>query len=324
MQPVSVVSRLVLAGVALCAGTGAGPAAAQNYPVKPVRIIVPFAAGGPNDIIARALGAKLAERFRQQVMVDNRPGGGTIIGTDLAAHAPADGYTLLMASTSHTVNPSLKRSLPYDPDKDLDFVLLMAKAPNLAVVHPSLPVRSVKQLIALARARPGQVTFGSGGIGASTHLAGELLASMAKVKMIHVPFKGGAPATIGLISGETTWMFGTFPPTIPHVRAGRVHAIGTGGLKRTPVLPDVPPVADTLPGFESVGWWGMMVPGGTPRPIIMRLNAEINAVLGELREQFLRDGTEIVGGTPGDFREFFSTEVKQWAKVIKDIGIKPN
>lgn len=298
--------------------------AAQGYPNRPVRIIVPFSAGGPNDILARAVGGKLGERLGQQVIVDNRPGGGTIIGTDIAARAPADGHTLLMASTSHAVNPTLKKKLPYDPRKDLDPLILMAKAPNLAVVHPSLPVKSVPQLIALARSRPGEITYGSGGVGASTHLAGASLTSMANVRMIHVPFKGGAPATVGLISGETTWMFGTFLPTIPHVRSGRLRVIAAGGAKRSPVLPDVPTVAETLPGFDSVGWWGVMVPAGTPQPVVLRLNREINAVLVDLHQPLLRDGTEIVGGTPADFQKFFNGEIARWAVVIKSIGLKPN
>jgi len=315
--------------VLLCLAAGwscltANAVFAQGYPSKPVRIIVPFSAGGPNDILARAVGIKLGERLGQQVIVDNRPGGGTVIGTDIAAHSPADGYTLLMASTSHAVNPTLKKKLPYDQKKDLDLLILMAKAPNLAVVHPSLPVRSVPQLIALAKSRPGEITYGSGGVGASTHLAGASLSSMAKVKMIHVPFKGGAPATVALISGEITWMFGTFLPTIPHVRAKRLRVIAAGGTQRSPVLPDVPTVAETLPGFDSVGWWGVMVPAGTPRPIANRLNREINAVLHDLRQQLLRDGTEIVGGTPADFQKFYDVEVARWAGVIKSIGIKPN
>ncbi|MDH3438776.1 MAG: tripartite tricarboxylate transporter substrate binding protein [Betaproteobacteria bacterium] len=297
---------------------------AQDYPNRRVRIVVPFSAGGPNDILARAVGIKLGERLGQQIIVDNRPGGGTVIGTDIAAHSPADGYTLLMASTSHAVNPTLKKKLPYNQSKDLDLLILMAKAPNLAVVHPSLPVKSVPQLIELAKSRPGEITYGSGGVGASTHLAGASLSSMAKVKMIHVPFKGGAPATIGLISGEITWMFGTFLPTIPHVRAGRLRVIGTGGAKRSPVLPKVPTVAETLPGFDSVGWWGVMVPAGTPRPIVNRLNREINAVLRDLRQQLLRDGTEVVGGSPADFQKFFDGEVIRWAGVIKSMGLKPN
>jgi len=297
---------------------------AQGYPSRPVRIIVPFSAGGPNDILARAVGGKLSERLGQQVIVDNRPGGGTIIGTDIAAHSPADGYTLLMASTSHTVNPTLKKKLPYDPHKDFELLILMAKAPNLAVVHPSLPVRTVPDLIVLAQSRPGEITYGSGGVGASTHLAGASLSSMAKVRMIHVPFKGGAPATVALLSGEITWMFGTFLPTIPHVRSGRLRVIAVGGAKRSPVLPDVPTVAETLPGFDSVGWWGVMVPAGTPKPIINRLNREINAALIDLQKLLLRDGTEIVGGTPADFQTFFNAEIDRWAGVIKSVGIKPN
>ncbi|MDH4293252.1 MAG: tripartite tricarboxylate transporter substrate-binding protein, partial [Betaproteobacteria bacterium] len=260
----------------------------------------------------------------QQVIVDNRPGGGTVIGTDIAAHSPADGYTLLMASTSHSVNPTLKKNLPYDQKKDLDLLILMADAPNLAVVHPSLPVKSIKDLIALAKSHPGEIAYSSGGVGASTHLAGASLSSMAGIKMIHVAYKGGAPATRGLIGGEVAWMFGTFLPTIPHVRAGRLRVIATGGTKRTPVLPKVAAVAETVPGFKSVGWWGMMLPKGVPQPIVVRLNREINTALNDLREQFLRDGTEVIGGTPADFQKFFDSEVAKWAGVIKSLGIKPN
>lgn len=311
-----------LAAVIVC--TLSGAVFAQNYPDRPVRIVVPFSAGGPNDILARAVGAKLGERLGQQVIVDNRPGGGTVIGTDIAAHSPADGYTLLMASTSHSVNPTLKKNLPYDQKKDLDLLILMADAPNLAVVHPSLPVKSVPQLIALAKSRPGELTYGSGGVGASTHLAGALMSSMARVKMIHVAYKGGAPATRGLIGGEITWMFGTFLPTIPHVRANRLRVIGTGGKKRTSVLPKVPTVAEAVPGFNSVGWWGMMLPKGVPQPIADRLNREINTALNDLRQPFLKDGTEVIGGSPAEFQKFFDDEVVRWAGVIKSIGIKSN
>lgn len=311
---------LVAALVLITSGT----VTAQGYPTRPVRIIVPFSAGGPNDILARAVGAKLGERLGQQVIVDNRPGGGTVIGTDIAAHSPPDGYTLLMASTSHAVNPSLKKNLPYDQSKDLDLLILMANAPNLAVVHPSLPVKSVPQLIALAKSRPGEITYGSGGVGASTHLAGALLATMSKTKMIHVAYKGGAPATRGLITGEITWMFGTFLPTIPHVRANRLRVIGSGGIKRSPVLPNVPTVAESLPGFNSLGWWGMMLPSGVPAPIIDRLNRDINAVLKDLHDQLQRDGTEAIGGSPADFQKFFDSEVVRWAGVIKSLGLKPN
>lgn len=312
----------VMAALPACLGTGA--ADAQLYPAKPIRIIVPFAAGGPNDILARAVGRKLAESLGQQVIADNRPGGGTVIGTEIAARAPADGYTLLMASTSHTVNPMLRRSLPFDQLRDFTYVILLAKAPNLLVVHPSVPVKSVKDLIALARSKPGDVAFGSGGTGTSTHLSGELLRSMAKVKMIHVPYKGGAPATVDLVSGQISWMFGTFLTSIPHIRSGRMRVIATGGLKRTPVLPGVPTVAETLPGFESIGWYGVMAPSGTPRAIVDRLNAEMNKSLTDLQPLLLQDGADGVGGTPEAFANHFRAETAKWAAVIREAGIQPN
>jgi tripartite-type tricarboxylate transporter receptor subunit TctC len=301
-----------------------GAAIAQQYPTKPVRIIVPFAPGGPNDILARAVGKKLSENLGQQVIADNRPGGGTVIGTEIAARAPADGYTLLMASTSHTVNPTLRRSLPFDQLRDFTYVILLAKAPNLLVVHPSVPVKSVKDLVALARAQPGAVAFGSGGNGTSTHLSGELLRSMAKVKMIHVPYKGGAPATVDLISGQISWMFGTFLTSISHIRSGKIRVIATGGLKRTPVLPEIPAIAETLPGFESIGWYGVLAPSGTPREVVARLNAEINRGLKELQPMLLGDGAEVAGGTPDEFAAYFRAEMTKWAAVIKETGLEPN
>ena len=317
------VRRLAMAGLTL-ASLSALVSFAQPYPSKPIRIVVPFAPGGPNDILARAVGRKLSESLGQQVIADNRPGGGTVIGTEIVARAPADGYTLLMASTSHTVNPMLRRSLPFDQLRDFTYVILLAKAPNLLVVHPSVPARSVKDLIALARARPGEVAFGSGGNGTSTHLSGELLRSMAKVRMIHVPYKGGAPATVDLLSGQISWMFGTFLTSIPHIRSGRIRVIATGGLKRTQVLPDVPAIAETLSGFESVGWYGVLAPSGTPREVVARLNAEINRVLQDLQPVLLRDGAEVVGGKPEDFAAFFRAETVKWAAVIQEAGLLPN
>ncbi|MGH8661883.1 MAG: tripartite tricarboxylate transporter substrate binding protein [Burkholderiales bacterium] len=318
------VTRVTASIAALLACLGMGAANSQSYPTKPVRIIVPFAPGGPNDILARAVGRKLSESLGQQVIADNRPGGGTVIGTEAAARAPADGYTLLMASTSHTVNPTLKRSLPFDQLRDFTYVVLLAKAPNLLVVHPSVPVNSVKDLVALARSKPGEVVFGSGGTGTSTHLSGELLRSMAGVKMIHVPYKGGAPATVDLVSGQISWMFGTFLTSIPHIRSGRMRVIATGGLTRAPVLPDAPTVAETLPGFESVGWYGVMAPSGTPRPIIDRLNAEMNKSLKDLQPLLLQDGAEVAGGTPEAFAAHFRAETAKWAAVIREAGIEPN
>jgi len=313
-----------LAGVILLTGIGTAVAVAQVYPAKPIRIIVPFAAGGPNDILARAVGANLSEKLGQQVIADNRPGGGTVIGTEVAARSPADGYTLLMASTSHTVNPTLRRSLPFDTLRDFAHVIMIAKAPNILVVHPSLPARSVRELIALSRTKPGEVAYGSGGNGTSTHLTGALLSSMAKVKMIHVPYRGGAPAVVALISGEVSWMFGTFLASIPHIRSGRMRAIATGGLKRAPVLPEIPSVAETLPGFESVGWYGVLVPAGTPQAVIAKLNQEINRGLKDLHPVLLRDGAETIGGTPEEFAAHFRAEMAKWAALLKEIGLKPS
>jgi tripartite-type tricarboxylate transporter receptor subunit TctC len=326
MQPtaLSCLVRAVVAATIVPACLAAGVANAQSYPAKPIRIIVPFAAGGPNDILARVVGKSLSDNLGQQVITDNRPGGGTVIGTEIAARSPADGYTLLMASTAHTVNPTLRRSLPFDTLKDFEHVIMIAKAPNILVVHPSVPVKSVKSLIALARSKPGAVAFASGGNGTSTHLTGELLSSMAKVKMIHVPYKGGAPAVVDLMSGQVSWMFGTFLASIPHIRSGRMRAIATGGLKRTPVLPDVPTVAETLPGFESVGWYGVLVPAGTPRAVVSKLNAEINRGLKDLQPVLIKDGAETIGGTPEEFAAHFRAEMAKWAALVKEIGLKPN
>jgi tripartite-type tricarboxylate transporter receptor subunit TctC len=312
-----------MAGAVLSAYLGSGLAIAQSYPVKPVRIVVPFAPGGPNDILARLIGQKLAETWGQQVIADNRPGGGTVIGTEIVAKSPPDGYTLLMVSTSHTSNPSL-RKLPYDPIRDLEPIVLVASGPNVVLAHPSLPAKSVKELIALARAQPGQVTYGSGGAGTSTHLAGAMVGLMGGVKMVHVPYKGGAPATIGLLSGETTWMVGTILPSMPHIRSGRARALAVTGPKRSPALPEVPPVADTLPGFEASSWYGISAPGSTPRDIIARLNQEIGKVINaaDVREQLAHEGAEVIGGTPERYGAFYRAEIDKWAKVIKAAGIR--
>lgn len=311
----------VLAGAILLAA--AGSAQAQSFPVKPLRIIVPFAPGGPNDILARVIGQKLTEAWGQPVLVDNRPGGGTVIGTELLAKSPPDGYTLLMVSTSHTSNPSL-RKLPYDPIRDLEPVILVASGPNVVLAHPSLPAKSVRELIAVARARPGQVAYGSGGLGTSTHLSGAMLAQMGGVKMIHVPYKGAGPATIDLLSGQISWMVGTILPSMPHIRSGRLRALAVTGAKRSPVLPEVPPVADTLPGFESVSWYGVAAPGGTPKDVVAKLNREIGRLLNasDMRERIAREGAEIVAGGPEEFGSFYRAEIEKWAKVIRAADIR--
>lgn len=301
----------------------AGMVAGQSYPAKPLRIVVPFAPGGPNDILARVIGQKLTEAWGQPTVVENRAGGGTVIGTEVVARAAPDGYTLLMVSTSHTSNPAL-RKLPYDPIRDLEPVILVASGPNVVLAHPSLPARNIKELIAVARSRPGEVAYGSGGAGTSTHLSGAMVGLMGGVQMIHVPYKGAGPATIDLLSGEITWMVGTILPSMPHIRSGRLRALAVTGAKRSPVLPDVPPVADTLPGFEATSWYGVAAPGGTPRDIVVKLNQEIARRINtpDVRERVAGEGAEIVAGSPDQFGAFYRAEIEKWAKIIRAAGIR--
>lgn len=300
------------------------PAAAQAYPVKPIRIVVPFTPGGPNDILARLIGQKLTEAWGQQVLVDNRPGGGTVIGTEYVARAPADGHTLLMVSTSHAANPSLRAKLPFDTARDFAAVIQAVSSPNVLVAHPSVPAKNVRELAAIARARPGQIAFASGGNGSATHLAGELLRLMAGVNMLHVPYKGASPATVDLISGEVSWMFGTILPTLPHIKSGKLRPLAVSGAKRVAVLPGVATVAETLPGFDASSWYGVFAPAATPREVITKLNQEIARGLGnaEVRERLAQEGTEVVAGTPEQFAAHFKSEMAKWAKVIREAGIR--
>jgi tripartite-type tricarboxylate transporter receptor subunit TctC len=305
-------------------GVPALEASAATYPVRPIRIIVPFPPGGPNDILARLVGQRLSEVWGQQVIVDNRPGGSTVIGTDVAAKAAPDGYTLLMVSTSHAVNPSLRPKLPYDTLRDFAPVIQLVSSPNVLVTNPFLPVKTVKELVALARARPGEIAYGSGGTGTATHLGGELLRLFAKVKMTHVPYKGDAPASVDLISGQISWMFGTILPVMPHIKSGKMRAIAVSSLARTPSLPDVPAVAETLPGFEATSWYGVFAPAAVPRDILAQLNAEMGRIVTapDMRERLARDGTEAVGGTPDAFAAYFKASMEKWDRVIKQAGIK--
>ena len=281
----------------------AGNTAAQGYPARPVRIVVPFAPGGPNDILARVIGQKLNETWGQPVIMENRPGGGTVIGTEIVAKSPPDGYNLLMVSASHTTNPTLLKKLPYDTQRDLALVIYVANSANVLISHPSLPARSVKELLALARARPDQVAYGSGGPGTSTHLSGELLAQMGGVKMLHVPYKGAGPANIALLSGQITRIFGNALSAVPYIKSGRLRALAVTGRDPMPVLPGVPTVAATLPGFEVYSWYGVAVPGGTPREIIVKLNQDIGRVLvsSEMRQRLAAEGADAKGGTPEEF-----------------------
>ena len=297
---------------------------AQTFPAKSIRIIVPFTPGGPNDILARMIGQRYTAAWGQQTVVDNRPGGGTVIGTDIVAKAPADGHTLLMVSTSHAANPSLMLKLPFDTLRDFVAVGQAVSSPNVLVVHPSVPAQTTGDLIAIAKARPGQITFASGGSGAATHLAGELLKIMAGVEMTHIPYKGAGPATIDLISGQVTWMFGTILPTIPHVRAGKLRALAVSGKQRAAVLPEVPTVAEQVAGFEASSWYGVFAPAGTPADVIAKLNQEMVRALTppEVRQRLAIEGTEVVAGNPEEFMNLFRAEVAKWARVVKQAGIR--
>ncbi len=307
-------------GACLCAGG----AVAQTFPSKPIRIVVPFTPGGPNDILARMIGQRYTAVWGQQTLVDNRPGGGTVIGTDIVAKAPADGHTLLMVSTSHAANPSLMPKLPFDTLRDFVSVGQAVSSPNVLVVHPSVPARNTRELLDIAKARPGQITFASGGSGAATHLAGELLKILGGVEMTHIPYKGAGPATIDLISGQVTWMFGTILPTIPHVRAGKLRALAVSGKRRAEVLPEVPTVAEHVPGFEASSWYGVFAPAGTPAEVIIKLNQEMARALTpvEVRQRLAAEGTEVVAGNPEDFMQLFRAEAAKWARVIKQAGIR--
>jgi tripartite-type tricarboxylate transporter receptor subunit TctC len=322
MIPPTPLATCLVAALAVSA-SWAAEVNAQTYPAKPLRIVVPFAPGGPNDILARLIGQKLTESWGQQVIVDNRPGGATVIGTEYAAKAPPDGHTLLIVSPTTATNPSLMRRLPYDTLRDFSFVILLATSPNVLVVHPSLPATSVRDLLAVAKKRPGEVTFGSGGPGTSTHLAGEILALGGGVKMVHVPYKGAAPATLGLLSGEVSFQFGSILPLAPHIKAGRLRALAVSSPTRASVLPDVPPVAETLPGFDASPFHGLVVPAGTPRDIVLKLNQEIGRIMNlpETRERLSLEGTEVRTGTPEQFEAYFRAEVDKWAKVIRQIGM---
>ncbi len=300
--------------------------AADNYPAKPIRFVVAFPPGGGTDIIARVIAQKLSERLAQQVVVDNRPGAGGNIGTDIVAKSAPDGYTMLMGSAGPlAINASLFAKMPFDPIRDLAPVTLAASTPNVLVVHPSLPARTVKELIALARARPGEINFASSGHGTPAHLAGELFNSMAGVKLVHVPYKGAAPALADLLGGQVQLMFSTMPPALPHVKDGKLRALAVTSRKRSPAAPDLPTLDEAaLAGFEAITWHGVVVPAGTPTTVIALLNREIVAILHlpEVVERLSGQGAEALGSTPEEFAAYIGSESVKWAKVVRESGAK--
>ena len=301
-----------------------GGAFAQAYPQKPVRFIVPYGVGGPGDAIGRLLGKQLTERLGQPVVIDNRSGATTIIGTELTAKAPPDGHTLLLISTTHAVNPSLFQNLPYDPLRDFAPVTMVVSTPFMLAVHPSVAANSVAELVALARGNPRLLNYGSSGTGSSIHLTSELLKAAAKIEMTHVPYKGSGPAAIDLMAGQIQVLFSSTVSTLPHVKSGKVRGLAITSLKRAQALPDVPTIAESYPGFESSSWFGLLLPAKTPKPIIERLLADTRAALKtrEVGQAFISQGGEPGGQSPAEFGAYFQSEIKKWAGVIKSAGIK--
>ncbi len=300
-------------------------AAHGQYPNKPIRLVVPYPAGGPTDFVGRAVAAKLTELLGQQVVVDNRPGAGTVIGSEMIARAAPDGYNLLFGTGGGTfLAPLILPKVPYDPQKDFAPVAMLVMSPQVLVVHPAVGANSVKELIAVAKAKPGQLNFSSVGTGPSPHLGGELFKSLAGVDIVHVPYKGTAPGMTDLIAGRVQLAFSSIPTVLTHVQAGKLKMLGTGGTKRSPALPDIPPIADTLPGFELVTWYAVFAPAGTAPAIVNRLNSEITAVLKDaaIHKRFGDQGLEPVVMTPQQLMRYTESDVSRWTRLIKEANIK--
>jgi len=318
--------RVAVLLVAACAGAYSMSARAQHYPSRPVRFVVPFAPGGANDLVARIVAQKLSESLGQPVVVDNRGGAGGTIGTEIVAKAPPDGQTLLIASVGMAVNVALYPKLPYDTLRDFAPVSLMGEQPNILVVHPSVAAHTVGELIALARAKPGQISYGSGGVGSTSHLVTVLFLSMAKVNMLHVPYKGLGPAIAALIGGQLQFAISNVSTAIAYVRAGRLRMLAVTSGKRMSMFPDTPTVSEAgVPGYETTGWYGLLVPAGTPQLIIATLNREIAAIMrsAELREQYAALGLEPGSSSPEAFGKKLRAEIATWGKLIKESGAKP-
>ena len=311
--------------VLACSLAASAPAFAQTYPAKTIRIVVGFAPGGGVDMSARAIGKYLGDSIGQQVIVDNRPGAAGNIGAALVAKAPPDGYTMLM-SNSTISTPSLFVSLPFDINKDFDPVSLVAIGPSVLVAHPSFPVKSVKDLVALARARPGQVSYGSGGIGNITHLEMEMITSLTNTKMVHVPYKGSAPSIVGLTSGEVQVLFTSIPAGLGQIRAGRMRALAVSTIKRSAALPDVPTVDESaLKGYDAASWYALFMPAGSPKNAVAAVSKEVVKIMQapDIRDRFMADGFEPAGLAPDAFATYLRAEIRKWEKVIKAAGIKP-
>jgi tripartite-type tricarboxylate transporter receptor subunit TctC len=311
--------------VILSAGLAVTAHAQAQYPAKPVRLIVPFPPGGGSDALSRILGPKLSEALGQQVVIENRPGAGANIGAEVAAKSPPDGYTLLMGNVAHAINASLYGKLNYDFIKDFAPISLLASTPNIVVVHPSVPAKSIKDLIALAKARPGQLDVASSGSGSSAHLAGELFKTMAGVKMNHVPYKGGGPAVVALLGGEVSVGFATTPSVIQHVKSGRLRGLAVTTARRSPSTPDLPTVSEAgVKGYEAGTWYGLLIPSGSPKEVVSRLHADSMKSLAaaDVKQRLDNAGFEAIGTTPEQFGAYIRSETEKWGKVVRAAGVR--
>jgi tripartite-type tricarboxylate transporter receptor subunit TctC len=313
-------------GLALTvAALGAASASAQQYPAKTIRVVVGFAPGGGTDVVARIIGAKLGELWGQSVVVDNRAGATGTIGADIVAKSPPDGYTLLMGHVnSHGIAPNLFKKLPYDPQRDFAMVSYVGYVPNVLVIHPSIPARNVKELIAIAKARPGQLNYASSGVGSTQHLAGEMFKLATGTDLVHIPYKGSGPAVVDLLAGHVVMNFDTMPPVLPHIRAGKMRALALTTPKRSPNLPDVPTMMEAgLTGFSMTNWYGVMAPGKTSREIVVKLNAEINKImqLPDQKAKLEEVGTQLDPMSPEQFSKFLESEIAKYAKLVKAANV---
>jgi tripartite-type tricarboxylate transporter receptor subunit TctC len=314
----------------LCAALLVAPAggvlAQAGYPGRPVRIVVPSSAGGGTDILARIISPRLSERLGQQVVIDNRPGAGTMIGIEIAAKSPPDGYTLLLTPATLAINPVTYKKVPYDALRDFAPITVVVSSPAILVVHPSIPVKTVKELIAFARARPGQLNYASAGTGTFPHMSMELFLSMANLKLVHIPYKGTGPATIDMVAGHTAVMAATVLTAMPQIRTGRLRGLGITSAARSSVVPEIPTIAEAgLPGYEAVQWYGALAPAQTSKNIITKLHSEITRVLQmpDVKERIANDGADPVGNSPEEFRRYIQSEIAKWAQVGRDAGITP-
>jgi tripartite-type tricarboxylate transporter receptor subunit TctC len=301
----------------------AGIAQAQPYPAKPIRLIVPFPPGGSNDIVGRMVGTQLGERLGQSVVVDNRGGAGGTIGTDMAAKAAPDGYTLLLISVAHAFNPAMYKKLSYDPEKSFAPIGLVAAGPVALMVHPAVSAHSVKELIALIKASPGKFNYATAGVGSFQHLASELFKLQAGLDMVHVPYKGGGPAMMDTIAGQAQINMASLIQVIPHAKSGKLRLLATSGTKRSGLFPEVPTIAETVPGYDATNWWGLVAPAGTPQPVIAKLNTEMESLLksDETRKRLESEGADIIRMSPTEFGRFIADEIVKWGKVVKQAGI---